>query len=132
MYSVEYFELLRAHLAPGGLAVSWAPTDRVKRTFASVFPHVAQYKDVFVGSNEPIVIDREAIVRRIDDPAIQRYYGSLDIDIRGLLVPLILSPATPEVSGEQSGDVNTDLFPKDEFDVPRMFDFSMLRPEGSR
>jgi spermidine synthase len=35
LYSVEYFELLRARLRPGGLAVTWAPTDRVERTFVS-------------------------------------------------------------------------------------------------
>ena len=61
LYSVEYFELVRARLAPGGLAVTWAPTDRVVRTFLKVFPHVVSFDDVFIGSNEPIHIDHEAI-----------------------------------------------------------------------
>ena len=34
LYSDAYFRLLRDHLNPGGLAVTWAPTARVVRTFA--------------------------------------------------------------------------------------------------
>ena len=58
LYSVEYFELVRDRLAPGGLAVTWSPTRRVLDTFASVFPFVLSFGDVVVGSGSPIAFDR--------------------------------------------------------------------------
>ena len=130
LYSVEYFEILRAHLQPQGLAVTWSPTDRVARTFASVFPHAVQYGAVLLGSNEPILIDREAVSRRLADADTRRYYAALGVDLTAMLIPLIWNPVVLEP--RQADDVNTDLFPRDEFNVPVVFDFSMLRPEGLR
>src|SRR6185503_1545734 len=40
LYSDAYFALLRDHLAPNGLAATWAPTQRVYNTFIRAFPHV--------------------------------------------------------------------------------------------
>jgi spermidine synthase len=117
LYSVEYFELLRARLRPGGLAVTWAPTDRVERTFVSVFEHVLQYGGVLIGSRTPIVLDREAIARRLQDPVTGAYYDRLGIRIRDLLEPQVFAPA-PLARGPATTDLNTDLFPRDEFDIP--------------
>ena len=132
LYSVEYFELLRSRLAPGGLAVTWAPTERVERTFLKVFPFVVSFKDVFIGSNEPIRIDRPAIEERLDDPETARHYARLRLDIKGLLRPLFATATSPSREGIDLADVNTDTHPRDEFGIPAIFDLSMLRPEGSR
>ena len=132
LYSVEYFELMRGHLAPGGLTVTWVPTDRVERTFLKVFPHVVRFDDVLVGSNEPIQVDQRAIQERLDDPATARHYARLGVDIAGLLRPVVGHGRSPSWLGQDLADVNTDLHPRDEFSVPAMFDLSMLRPEGSR
>ncbi len=59
LYSVEYFELVRSRLAPGGLGVTWAPTPRILATFCSVFPHVLRFDDVLIGSQTRIAFDRE-------------------------------------------------------------------------
>src|SRR5262249_13764019 len=48
LYSDAYFALLRDHLAPGGLAVSWTPTRRIHDTFVKVFPHVLSYGEFVV------------------------------------------------------------------------------------
>jgi spermidine synthase len=132
LYSVEYFELVRARLAPGGLAVTWAPTDRVERTFLKVFPHVVSFSRVFIGSNEPIHIDPRTIEARLDDPETARYYERLRLDIKALLLPIISEGTFPSRDGMDLSDVNTDMHPRDEFGIPAIFDLSIRRAEGSR
>jgi spermidine synthase len=117
LYSREYFDLLRRHLAPGGLAVTWAPTPRIQRTFLSVFPHVVGFHDIFVGSNEPIAEDTAAIEARI--AAERTYFEAAGIDIVDLLRRYLAVPVRfgPE-SARAVDDLNTDTFPKDEFALP--------------
>ena len=40
LYSQEFFRQVRSKLAPGGIYVQWAPTERTVETFRSVFPYV--------------------------------------------------------------------------------------------
>ena len=121
LYSDAYFTLIRNRLTTGGLAVTWSPTPRVHNTFVSVFPHVLSYGDIVVGSNQPITFDREAIRRRLEDPRVRAYYGRAVVDIVALLTPYL--DRAPRVYGPGDDrshltDINTDLFPKDEFSVP--------------
>jgi spermidine synthase len=121
LYSDAYFGLLRDRLKAGGLAVTWSPTARVHNTFVTVFPHVLSYGDIVVGSNEPIAFDRRAIRARLADPRVQAYYARAVVDIVGLLRPYL--DRAPRVYGPSHDrsrlqDINTDLFPKDEFSVP--------------
>ena len=64
LYSDAYFRLLRDHLNPGGLAVTWAPTARVVRTFRTVFPYVWHGQEIMMGSDAPIDMNRAAILAR--------------------------------------------------------------------
>jgi spermidine synthase len=112
LYSDAYFRLLRDRLKPNGLAVTWMPTDRVRRTFMSVFPHAIRFGDVLVGSNEPIAIDREAIARRLADPDVQAYYGQGGINVRELLEPRLAGAVRYTMM--PADDINTDLYPRDE------------------
>jgi spermidine synthase len=83
LYSKEYFEMVRAHLNPGGVVTQWVPLyesdePTVKSeiaTFLSVFPGgtvwANPYKgkgyDVFLlGQNGPTSIDLDRIQRRLD------------------------------------------------------------------
>jgi spermidine synthase len=121
LYSDAYFMLIRDRLKPGGLAVTWSPTVRVHNTFVTVFPHVLSYGDIVLGSNEPIAFDAAAIRGRLADLKVRAYYGHAVVDIVALLTPYL--DRAPRVFGpadDRSGmvDVNTDLFPKDEFSVP--------------
>jgi predicted membrane-bound spermidine synthase len=121
LYSDAYFELLRERLNPGGLAVSWAPTARVVRTFVKVFPHTWQSGQVVLGSNDPIQFDRAAIMRRLTDPISDSYYQWAGVDIMRLLRPYIQGPWRRYDPGHDRRsliDINTDLYPKDEFAVP--------------
>lgn len=120
LYSDAFFELLRDRLNPGGLAVSWSPTERVHNTFLKVFPHVLSYGQIVLGSNEPIAFDAQAVRGRLSDPTVVGYYAQSGIDIRALLAPFL--DQTPRVFGpaydrSRLQDINTDLFPRDEFNL---------------
>jgi spermidine synthase len=108
-------------LKPGGLAVTWSPTARVHNTFVTVFPHVLSYGDIVLGSNGPIAFDAAAIRRRLAEPEVQAHYKQAVVDIVALLTPYL--DRAPRVHGPGDArstlvDINTDLFPKDEFSVP--------------
>lgn len=123
LYSEEYFKLIRDHLNPGGLAVTWSPTGRVYDTFVKVFPYVLSFDVVLIGSNEPINLDLNVIDARLEDPFTREYYQWSFVDmketIRSFLdtyKPKLLGPADvrPAVV-----DTNSDLFPMDEYLIPR-------------
>jgi spermidine synthase len=117
LYSREYFELLRRHLTPGGLAVTWAPTKRIQRTFAAAFPHVLAFHDIYMGSSAPIPFDPKVVETRAS--AVRSYYEAAGIDIMDLLRPYLAAPLRFGPADERtSGDLNTDTFPRDEFALP--------------
>jgi spermidine synthase len=119
LYSDTYFRLLRDRLAPGGLAVTWAPTDRILRTVVSVFPHAAVHGQVVIGSNQPITIDPAAIRQRLAHRKVADYYTAAGVNIAELLAPYLAGWQTFAPSGVRpAGDINTDLYPRDEFDIP--------------
>lgn len=76
LWSVEYWELARDALAPGGVMVQWVPNERARdhamivRSFLEVFPHVTAWgsASLLVGSNEPLQIDAADYERRVTDP----------------------------------------------------------------
>jgi spermidine synthase len=82
LYSKEYFELVKAHLNPGGVVTQWVPlyesdATTVKSeiaTFAEVFPFVTVwanlyegkgYDMVLIGQLEPPKIDLDGIEKRL-------------------------------------------------------------------
>lgn len=121
LYSDAYFELLRDHLNPRGLAVTWAPTERIARTFVKVFPYVWAHHQIMIGSNEPIEMDRAAIAGRLSDSWVTDYYAWAGVNIEELLATYIGEGALTYGPADQRShlvDINTDLYPKDEFDIP--------------
>jgi spermidine synthase len=124
LYSYEYFLLLRQRLRPGGLGVTWAPTERVKGAFLKAFPHALQFGDTMVGSNEPIPYDPDALRTRMADPFTQWRFTRAGIDLETLMGPALNHP--PVVTGpeaDRSGlvDIDTDLFPRDEYLTSQSF-----------
>jgi predicted membrane-bound spermidine synthase len=120
LYSVEFYELVRSRLAPGGVLAQWAPTERTLRTVARVFPFVARVggpqipaaESFFLAAEQPLTLDgptlkaRLAATRRDGLPPSQQ--ADLERFVAG--AHLEVAPTTPE-----GGDVNSDLFPKDEY-----------------
>jgi spermidine synthase len=126
LYSEEYFRLVASRLKPGGYAVTWCPTQRIHDTFVRVFPHVLSFGVLIIGSSEAIEISAEALERRLGDPAIRAYLRHAGLDPAALLGPFLGTDARRIVIGpehDRSGlrDVNTDVFPRDEFALPALW-----------
>jgi predicted membrane-bound spermidine synthase len=124
LYSTQYFELLKDHLKPGGFAVSWAPTPRVIDTFVKVFPYAMLYKadvEMLIGSNQPLEWNGAEMGARLSSDFSKSYYARAGIPIEPYLQsfreqkPIVFSPHFDRTKLQ---DVNSDLFPKDEYLVP--------------
>jgi predicted membrane-bound spermidine synthase len=119
LYSREYLDLVRRKLAPGGLAVQWAPSWRVVETFLAVFPHVVMLRpgNVLVGSDRPVAApERLPALLRAPEVMAHLARGNPQAAAR---VPalaeepaLVWGPAAPRAAAPL-----TDLFPRDEFFV---------------
>ena len=119
VYSIEYFRQVRARLRPGGLCVQYVPTESIRNTFLSVFPYVIMLQDyIMIGSEQPIGFDLNAIARRLNEPAIRAYLGTIGMNTDAVETGLrseseIVTKWTP--ADARSADVVSDLFPKNEF-----------------
>ena len=123
LYSVEYFRQVRARLRPGGIAVQWAPTPRVVNSFLAVFPHVVQlpHLGILLGSDRPIRFDLEMLKSCLNDPAVRIALEAAEWNIDAIARFIGESQVNvwqPD-SVRPHGDVNTDLFPRDEFYLNR-------------
>jgi predicted membrane-bound spermidine synthase len=112
LYSLEFFEACARRLRAGGLMCTWAPTPRVRATFRTVFPHVLDVDSgaILIGSRYPIQLDVpswEARLLRSTD-----YLG----EMRAQQVREKFGNIQP-ASGPIEGDLNHDLYPRDEFAV---------------
>lgn len=123
LYSREYFDLLRRHLKPGGMAVTWEPTARTRSTVLSVFPHVVAFRALLIGSETPIDWDVDAMRARMRATFTNAFYRRGHVDIEALMAE-VLSQA-PVVYGPESdrstADINLDTFPRDEYLVGSSF-----------
>lgn len=126
VYSREFYELVASRLSPGGLFAQWVPTARVLATVEQVFPHVLVLEvpggrgRFLLASNTKPAFDREALARRLASVA-QRFSPEQQASVLQFA-----STAKPEVAraGEapdavEPDDVNTDLFPRDEYFLNR-------------
>ncbi len=103
IYSREFFEICRDRLAEQGMLVAWAPTPRVLRTLAAVFPEVLTFPGgIVIASREPVSAQKAADVL---DPR----FGETE---RNELMALV---AQGRLHVRGPGDVNRDLDPRDEF-----------------
>jgi spermidine synthase len=119
LYSDAYFELVKRNLTPNGLAATWAPTQRVYNTFIKTFPHVVSAAGILLGSQQPIVLDRDAIAARLAEPFARDHFARAGIDIERLLDEALRGATAygPDYPRTSLGEINTDLFPRDEFDL---------------
>jgi MFS family permease len=120
LYSVEYFELLRSRLRPGGMAVTWLPTQRVAATMREVFPHVTVFGGVIgIGTEEPLRVDWPKLQSRLDEVGVWSHFRSAGVNAHALLKPLAGPGAVIlRLEKEAGQESNTDLFPRDEWLLP--------------
>jgi predicted membrane-bound spermidine synthase len=123
-YSREYFELVKSRLKVGGFAVTWTPTERAHQTFLSVFPYVLRFGDnVDVGSSQPISFDPRKVSAEGQEKFVHDYFAAAGIDVEAMvedyLQPGKIAAYGPDAPRPEPRAVNTDLFPRDEFDYHR-------------
>jgi spermidine synthase len=123
LYSREYFDLLRRHLKPGGLAVTWDPTPRVRATVLSAFPHVLGFRALVIASDSPIPWDPAVVRERMRAAFTGSYYRRGHVDIAALMEDVLTQqPVVYGPSHDRSTtDINLDLFPRDEYLVGATF-----------
>jgi hypothetical protein len=117
LYSAEFLEQVRERLAPGGIYVQWAPSQRAAETFATVFPHTLLLMPVavLIGSNGPIPYDADRLAAALAAPATAEHLrrGNPGFSDWGSLFaapPIAWTPASPRLEPPL-----TDIFPRDEF-----------------
>ena len=123
LYSQEFFQQVRSKLAPGGISVQWAPTDRTIETFRSVFPFVTMVhpagsrRPVMLGSDRPIPYARNKILGLLAQPKVEAHLTSSRVD-RATVVKWF-EDAKPQPVNEgtvvPARSPNTDFFPRDEY-----------------
>jgi spermidine synthase len=119
--SQEFFRQVRDKLAPGGIYVQWAPTERTIETFRSVFPYVTMMQPALLGSDRPIPIDRDKLLELLKRPEIDIHLATARVDRAQLLRWF----EDKKIEVLNDGTVvpartpNTDFFPRDEYYLNR-------------
>ena len=75
---------------------------------------------ILLGSSQPIVFDRAVLAARIADPRVREHYRRAGIDIARLMDDFLASEPGrygPDLDRSTLTDFNTDLYPRDEFDL---------------
>lgn len=118
VYSVEYFRLLKSRLKPKGIAVTWAPTERIQNGFRAVFPYVYQIAgSMYIGSKEPLNFDKNRILERFDDEFTKQFYAKAKINAKSHMEHFLEGLVVIQSGNITEGtDKNSDMWPKDEYD----------------
>lgn len=118
LYSVEFYDLVRRRLKPGGIFAQWLASDRTLHTASYVFPNVFVLRGtdshLFVASDSPVVVDPTILGERFAH--IKRQYLRPDAEQR---LAAYLRTASGDSSFRNSPmslkKLNRDLFPRDEY-----------------
>jgi len=125
LYSEEYFRLVSRRLKPGGYAVTWAPTPRIRSTFLHCYPYVLDLDILLIGSPDPIQASANDLRNRLGYLEVRQYFRNADIPIHQILAPFTQLDFQqhligPDYDRSKLGEINTDLFPRDEFHLPAL------------
>jgi hypothetical protein len=80
---------------------------------------VVSLPGILLGSSDPIDLDREAVAQRLADPRVRDHYARAGIDAEQLMSFYLAGPGRygPDFDRTALTDFNTDLFPRDEYDL---------------
>jgi predicted membrane-bound spermidine synthase len=119
LYSVEFFAMCARRLKPGGVLCTWAPTPRVYASFVTALPYVIGLGDreVLLGSNDPIELDRDAWAARLHSAPVRAYLGEQAVASTEWMLDR-LRPLHRTGRRQPEQERNRDLFPRDEFASP--------------
>ncbi len=131
LFTRDHFELIRASLAPGGVACQYLPLyelgprefGSVLTAFVETFPYVSAWftgKDtLLIGTMHAPRIDYADLERRIGDPSVHGDLADVGLADAARLVGSFLFDANAGVSPGPAVPANTDRAPYLEFAAPR-------------
>jgi spermidine synthase len=119
LYSKEFYQLVARRLAPGGLFAQWVPSERIYETARSVFRAVmvptadelGGEPQLLIASDTPIAVDGATLLER----AQQFDASELPTPTWSRLLGVLPSLRATDPRSAQPLEINTDLFPRDEF-----------------
>jgi spermidine synthase len=136
-YSMEYYDLLKKHLAGGGLAIQWVPTTlppylyrMVLKTFSESFPYVQLWyflpaqklgplNTILVGSNEPIPVRLDQMRRRFaEEPGAMKSLEPYGLTSADAFIPHYIAGETVIRTAVKDDPVNSLDHPRYEFYYP--------------
>jgi spermidine synthase len=132
LYTVEYFELCKSRLAPGGVMCQFAPMWRllpedlrsIVGSFCDVFPHVRVFSTglsvVMLGREDPFPpVDFPEIERRVASPPVSKSLAGIGVRGPVELLSFYLFDEAEARRYAEGAPRNTDDFPRIEFHAPR-------------
>ncbi|MFH1283783.1 MAG: fused MFS/spermidine synthase [bacterium] len=138
LYAVDYFEICKEHLNPGGMMSFWFPFyslsqedySVIMRSFLKVFPHISLWYvntnvnpyTIIVGSNEPFSVDFNRITKDIlEDEKVKADLNYLGIDDPFSFVDcFVMAEESIGNFCKKEGILNTVNYPYIEFSTPRI------------
>lgn len=148
-YSLDYYRLLRDHLAPGGIVAQWVPTTlppaqyrMVLNTFAQSFPHMqlwyflpaykrGPFNSILIGSNRRITIDYALVQRRLaEDKAAFHSLERYGLTTADALLPHFVADEAAIRDAVGSAPLNSLDHPRYEFFYP--WDYALGRQKFIR
>jgi spermidine synthase len=135
VFSLEFYQQCREHLAEGGVMVQWVQTydfsdqtlDTVLATFGRVFPQVSVWlrfgRDVLlVGTVQPAQVDLAALEARLQEPAVKADLKRVQLDSMPVFLSQeLVSPFNGAFLAASDARVHSDFFPVLEYTAQRDF-----------
>ena len=124
LYSIEFYEMVKRRLAPGGLFVQWVPTGRVLNSVMAVFPHVSttvvpEYfgSSFLIASEGRLKIDGETLRARFEALDWSASFDPLQIErLRAFFDQVSFERQLyRRIKDLPAAAFNHDLFPRDEY-----------------
>lgn len=114
LYSTEFYAMVGRRLNPGGIMTAWVPTERIRASALSAFPHAIDFGPLLLLTNEPLAIEPGAWEGRLRASRTIEYLGPARIHE----VAVFMRNAHAVVRPGPDAEVNRDLDPRDEFARP--------------
>ncbi|HEX2463355.1 MAG TPA: hypothetical protein VHR17_01945, partial [Thermoanaerobaculia bacterium] len=124
LYSIEFYEMVKRRLAPGGLFVQWVPTGRVLNSVMAVFPHVSttvvpEYfgSSFLIASGQRLEVDGDTLRNRFAGLDLSASFDPRQIERLRAFFHQASFERQPyrRIKDLPSAAFNHDLFPRDEY-----------------
>lgn len=122
LYSQEFFQMVRSHLAPSGIFVEWNVGAETEPTFRNVFPYVLELAmsgdlNILIGSDRPIDFNQQNLLTKLQQPSVLQFLANAKVNVEALRRDVKAAGIQyySHLKNGQPAAMNTDLFPRSEY-----------------